>query len=944
MADSTTRPATATPGASAQTTPTRDAAGLANAASAAALPGLRAVRIEQDYVPARLPEGRVTHIWGDAIVRKPGGDLHALQVGEDIVKGDMILTTQNGIVQIDDSATRLARFPALDPLEQVLLDPPGAGLTDFEGTLDSGLRIERLNEVLTSQTFSSSLVSADSGGPLDVLGASSFNNLAVPTPPAVATGTLDSPRIGEAAGFALFTFTLTSANPNGMTVNLATGGGTATPGVDYGSLGVVASPAAATNGAAAGTLAANAQVSVDGGQTFVSTASVFLPAGQTSVLVRVPIVDDTIHEPDETFSLTATLASPGSPGGTTTVVGTATITDNDPIPTVLTVVPTTGNGSVAEGNASANSVSFTATLSNPSSTATTYQLTVLGSGANPADPASDLSPTITFSDPRITLGADGHTVTVPAGVTVFDITLLTHPDNLVEADEGFTLQLGSASAQGTILNDDNAPLAPANAFTAREDDPLSPMHLAPPTDANGDALTITITSIGLSAGQGALFTATGAPVTAGMVLTPADFAGLQYLAPTNFNGSTTVPTALPAFSYSVSDGANTSTGQVSLNLLANNDAPVISSSPLTSTGTEDLPQVFSVLKGNAISFSDPDLNDTLTAVIHASEGTFSVNAANLAAGLVVSNSGTGTVTLTGLAADINHALDGATFLNAPDRFTVTGTPVQLTVDVHDAGGLSAPQASTAISVNPATDILSLTLQGEQSRPVEVLRSELLGHFSDPTATITKINGVAFDAAHTPIAVTDGVVTLSNGGDLVFTPNASFVSPIVGGVLLPTSFTYTVLAGGREEATFINFQIAANATPDHLTGATGHRDVFAWHLADASTSATPHAFTIDNFDTAKPTVGGGDLLDLRDLLSGESDANLSNYLSFSKVGADTLLQINHLGTNATSATDSPDVKILLTGVDLTLGGTLNSSQVVNQLITDHKLLVDPHNFP
>ena len=39
------------------------------AAKAARIPSLRAVRLDADYIPARLPSGKVKGIWGEAIIR-----------------------------------------------------------------------------------------------------------------------------------------------------------------------------------------------------------------------------------------------------------------------------------------------------------------------------------------------------------------------------------------------------------------------------------------------------------------------------------------------------------------------------------------------------------------------------------------------------------------------------------------------------------------------------------------------------------------------------------------------------------------------------------------------------------------------------------------------------------------------------------------------------------
>ncbi len=56
-------------------------------------------------------QSRVTGLWGSALIRGANGKLRPLKMGEVVVKGDVILTTQDGIVQLspDRDAPVLAR-------------------------------------------------------------------------------------------------------------------------------------------------------------------------------------------------------------------------------------------------------------------------------------------------------------------------------------------------------------------------------------------------------------------------------------------------------------------------------------------------------------------------------------------------------------------------------------------------------------------------------------------------------------------------------------------------------------------------------------------------------------------------------------------------------------------------------------------------------------------
>ena len=149
--------------------------------------------------------------------------------------------------------------------------------------------------------------------------------------------------------------------------------------------------------------------------------------------------------------------------------------------------------------------------------------------------------------------------------------------------------------------------------------------------------------------------------------------------------------------------------------------------------------------------------------------------------------------------------------------------------------------------------------------------------------------------------------------------------------------------------------------DQLTGGAGH-DVFRWSLGDAGSAGTPARDVISDFDN---TPHGGDVLDLRDLLVGESHAanavaigtpiapddktyptiitanegNLANYLHFSAVGGNTVVEISSTGGFSSSYTPAAvDQVITLTGLNL-VGGFSNDQQVINDLLKNGKLITD-----
>ncbi|MFA7027925.1 MAG: hypothetical protein WC163_08100, partial [Sulfurovum sp.] len=111
-------------------------------------------------------------------------------------------------------------------------------------------------------------------------------------------------------------------------------------------------------------------------------------------------------------------------------------------PTVDTVepgAPGAGDDAVEEGE----NLVYTVTLSESTTTDTTFSFSLGGGSASPGD---DYNTTPVFSDGVVDNG-DG-TITVPAGVTSFTVTVPTVDDNIDEPDETVPLAVGGVSATG----------------------------------------------------------------------------------------------------------------------------------------------------------------------------------------------------------------------------------------------------------------------------------------------------------------------------------------------------------------------------------------------------------------------------------------------------------------------------------------------------------------
>ncbi|WP_319432275.1 chitinase [Mycobacterium sp. RTGN5] len=206
-----------------------------------------------------------------------------------------------------------------------------------------------------------------------------------------------------------FTVTLSKAATAPVTVNYATANGTATAGQDY----------------------------------TAATGTVTFAAGQTTKTITVAVIGDATVETDENF--TVTLSNPtGATIAGASAVGTIANDDVAVTPPNVSI----GNANKAEGNSGTSNMTFTVTLSK----AATVPITV--------DYATSNGTATAGQDYTAATG----TVTFAAGETTKTIAVAVAGDATVEPTETFTVALSNAtgativtaSAIGTITNDDTA--------------------------------------------------------------------------------------------------------------------------------------------------------------------------------------------------------------------------------------------------------------------------------------------------------------------------------------------------------------------------------------------------------------------------------------------------------------------------------------------------------
>jgi fibro-slime domain-containing protein/uncharacterized repeat protein (TIGR01451 family) len=212
--------------------------------------------------------------------------------------------------------------------------------------------------------------------------------------------------VGEAAGSATFVVTLSEASTVPVTVGYSVAAGSATAGADF--------------TAVADTLT--------------------IPAGQLQGTIAVPVLDDTLDEPDETFTLTL-----ADPVGALIADGSAvgTIVDDDAPPS-LSIADT----SVGEGDSGTTPATFMLTLSAPSAFAITVDYSTATGTAGGVD-FSAASGTVSFAPGELSRA----------------VTVNVLGDLLDEEDETFTISLANPqqvvlarnAAVGTIVDDDAPP-------------------------------------------------------------------------------------------------------------------------------------------------------------------------------------------------------------------------------------------------------------------------------------------------------------------------------------------------------------------------------------------------------------------------------------------------------------------------------------------------------
>ncbi|NOU60845.1 Ig-like domain-containing protein [Marinifilum caeruleilacunae] len=312
-----------------------------------------------------------------------------------------------------------------------------------------------------------------------------------------------------------------------------------------------------------------------------SSGTISIPAGSTSVNFPAFVTkDDNANEQTEEFVVNFSSVSNASLGNTS---ATGTILDNEGNPTL-----SISDASATEGSA----IDFTVTVSPVRSTDINFEYrTSNGTAVSPTD----------FN------GSGWTSVTLPANQSSMTISISTVQDTEEEGNENFSIEIGNppnkvdigiSTATGTIIDDDDTPVAKNDSYTVDEDDSISDNVMTNDLGL-GDAPVTVVSNTNPANGS----------------LTINNDGSFTYTPNSNYNGA-------DSFEYTIQDvDGDQSTATVNITVNPINDLPVAVNDSYSTPEDTQL--------NDDVSSNDSNLFDlpiTYSVVSDVSNGTLSLNA------------------------------------------------------------------------------------------------------------------------------------------------------------------------------------------------------------------------------------------------------------------------------------------------------------------------------
>uniref|UniRef100_UPI003735E936 Ig-like domain-containing protein n=1 Tax=Shewanella maritima TaxID=2520507 RepID=UPI003735E936 len=263
--------------------------------------------------------------------------------------------------------------------------------------------------------------------------------------------------------------------------------------------------------------------------------------------------------------------------------------------------------------------------------------------------------------------------------------------------------------------------------------------------------------------------------------------------------------------------------------------------------------------------------------------------------------------ITSISIDLRAGSDNNAYFDTDDRFEIGDD----TVGINN---------TSMFSFTDENSVLTATFDANDFTNGDEL------WFSVGTDRLGNDRGQEFASRAVTFTVTLSDGTTQTGVYVSDGNNGATATLLMGGAILDGGDGDDVLVGGEGGDLLIGGDgddvLIGGLGDDLLVGGQGN-DTFVWTQNDTGID------TIDDFNTSE------DKLDLSDLLQGETESNLGDYLSFSFNNGNTTIEIDVDGDG------NVDQTIILDGVDLSsldYYGTSNEGDVINSLINDGALII------
>ncbi len=241
-----------------------------------------------------------------------------------------------------------------------------------------------------------------------------------------------------------------------------------------------------------------------------------------------------------------------------------------------------------------------------------------------------------------------------------------------------------------------------------------------------------------------------------------------------------------------------------------NTAPTISGQPSDVTVTED---TASNLDLSTTTFVDNDAGDTLTVTLAASAGTMT---AASSADVTIGGPGSGSLTLSGTAANINSYLDNVSNIQYTGAQNVNGdNAATLTISASDGDASLISNPTVNIDITAVNDAPVVDTGGYETDFVAGSSTGVL--VVDSTFSITDIDDANMESA---------VITLSGNGDGASETLSIDGTPATGITVTYTSNTRIDLSGSATKAHYENLikQIKYNNSVAAASATAGDRTI------------------------------------------------------------------------------------------------------------------------